>query len=72
MTHFPKFQRIVVNPAVLNGKPIIRGTRITVRCLVEAVALYPDYDELKADYPGITDADIEVALRFAAAGTAPN
>ena len=72
MESSPKFQRIVVNPAVLGGQPIIRGTRITVRCLVEAVALYLDRQELKADYPGISDVDIQEALRFAAASTASN
>ncbi len=61
-----EFTRITINPAVLNGQPIVRGTRITVRCVVEAVAMYPNCDELKADYPALTDADIEEALRFAA------
>ena len=66
MDQKPEFTRITINPAVLNGQPIIRGTRITVRCVVEAVALYPDRTELKAEYPALTDADIEQALRFAA------
>ncbi len=66
MTSHHEFTRITINPAVLNGQPIIRGTRITVRCVVEAAALYPDRAELKADYPALTDTDIEEALRFAA------
>lgn len=66
MTSHNEFRRITINPGVLNGQPIIRGTRITVRCVVEASALYPNRDELKADYPALTDADIEEALRFAA------
>ena len=60
------FTRITSNPAVLNGQPIIRGTRLTVRRVVEAVALYPDRAELMAEYPGLTDADVEEALRYAA------
>ena len=64
------FRRITINPGVLNGQPIIRGTRLTVRRVVEAVALYPDRAELKAEYPGLTDADIEEALRFAAMSVA--
>ena len=64
------FRRITINPGVLNGQPIIRGTRLTVRRVVEAVALYPDRAELKAEYPGLTDADIEEALRFAARSVA--
>ena len=65
-----EFNRITINPAVLNGQPIIRGTRITVRRVVEAAALYADRAELKAEYPGLTDADIEEALRFAASSIA--
>ena len=64
------FRRITINPGVLNGQPIIRGTRLTVRRVVEAVALYPDRAELKAEYPSLTDADIEEALRFAAMSVA--
>ncbi len=64
------FHRITINPEVLNGQPIIRGTRLTVRRVVEAVALYPDRAELKAEYPGLTDADIEEALHFAALSVA--
>ena len=64
------FRRITINPGVLNGQPNIRGTRLTVRRVVEAVALYPDRAELKAEYPGLTDADIEEALRFAAMSVA--
>ena len=65
-----EFTRITINPAVLNGQPIIRGTRISVRCVVEAVAIYPNRDELKANYPALTDADIEEARCFAAVSTA--
>ena len=64
------FHRITINPGVLNGQPIIRGTRLTVRRVVEAVALYPDRAELKAEFPGLTDEDIEEALRFAAMSVA--
>ncbi len=70
MTSHHEFTRITINPAVLNGQPIIRGTRITVRRVVEAAALYPDRAELKAEYPGLTDTDIEQALRFAASSLA--
>lgn len=69
-TEQPRFTRITINPEVLNGAPIIRGTRLTVRRVVEAAALYPDRGEFKAEYPGLTDADIEEALRFAALSVA--
>ena len=45
-----KFDRITTHPDILNGQPCLRGTRLTVRRIVEAVALYPDRAELKAEY----------------------
>jgi len=42
-----KFDRITVNPEMMNRQPCIRGMRLTVKRVVEAVALYPDRAELK-------------------------
>ena len=61
-----KLVRITVNPAIMNGQPCIRGMRFTVRRAVEAAALYPDRNELKAEYPELDDEDIAQALDFAA------
>lgn len=61
-----KLDRITVNPATMNGQPCIRGMRLTVRRVVEAAALYPDRNELKAEYPELEDEDIAQALEFAA------
>ena len=61
-----KLDRITVNPEIMNGQPCLRGIRLTVRCVVEAVALYPDRAELKAEYPELEDEDIRQALEFAA------
>lgn len=60
------FDRITVNPDIMNGQPCIRGTRLTVRRVVQAVALYPDRTDLKAEYPELEDGDIAQALEFAA------
>ena len=61
-----RFDRITTNPEIMNGQPCIRGMRLTVRRVVEAVALYPNRDELKAEYPELDDEDIRQALEFAA------
>jgi len=61
-----KYDRITVNPEIMNGQPCIRGMRITVRRVIEAIALYTDRDELKAEYPELEDEDILQALEFAA------
>ena len=62
----PKFKRITIDPEIVNGQACIRGMRLTVRRVVEAVALYPDRAELKAEYPELEDEDIRQALEFAA------
>ena len=58
--------RITVDPAIMNGQPCIRGMRLTVRRVVEVLAVYPDWDDLKAEYPGLEDDDIKQALEMAA------
>lgn len=61
-----KFERITVNPEIMNGQPCIRNMRLTVRRVVEAVALYTDWDELQREYPELEKDDIRQALQFAA------
>ena len=58
--------RITINPEKMNGQPCIRNLRLTVRRVVEAVALYPDWNELQAEYPELEKEDIRQALAFAA------
>lgn len=61
-----RFNRITINPALVNGQPCIRGMRLTVKRVVEAVALYPDRDELLLEYPELDAEDVRQALDFAA------
>lgn len=61
------FDRITSDPAVLEGQPCIRGQRLTVRRVLEALALYPDRKDLRAEYPELEDEDIRQALAYAAA-----
>ena len=56
MSH-EQHQRIVSNPAIMRGKPTIKGTRITVELVL---------DELIRDYPQLSREDVLAALRFAA------
>ena len=51
----------------MNGPPCVRGMRLTVRRVVEAVALYPNRDDLFRNYPELEPEDIQQALTFAAA-----
>ncbi len=59
--------RITSDPTVMNGQPCIRGMRLTVRRVLEALATYPDRGELSTEYPELEDEDIRQALAYAAA-----
>lgn len=61
-----KLDRITVDPDIMNGQPCIRGMRLTVRRVVQAIAVYPDRNDLKAQYPELQDEDIAQALEYAA------
>lgn len=59
--------RIVADPAVLVGKPVIKGTRIAVELILERLADGWSNDDLLAAYPSLTAADIAAVFAFAAA-----
>ncbi len=61
-----KFDRITCDPAILNGQPTIRGMRLTVRRVIESLVLYPNWDDLRVEYPELDPEDIRQALEFAA------
>jgi uncharacterized protein (DUF433 family) len=61
------FDKIMIDPAVMNGQPCIRGTRLTVKRVLLAMAQYADREELRKDYPQLQDEDIRQALEYAAA-----
>ncbi len=62
-----KFDRITWKPDQMNGQPCIRGMRVTVRRVVEAVALYTNREDLFRNYPELEAEDVRQALAFAAA-----
>lgn len=62
-----ELDRITSNPSIMNGQPCIRGMRLTVRRVLEALAAYPDRRELSSEYPELEDEDIRQALAYAAA-----
>lgn len=60
------FDRIGSHPAVLGGKPIIKGTRISVEMILEWIASGATRDEILAAYPQLNASDVEQALQYAA------
>ena len=58
--------RIISNPDVMMGKPVIAGTRITVELILEKLAAGETIEDILSSYPHITEPDIRAALAFAA------
>jgi uncharacterized protein (DUF433 family) len=61
------YDRITVDPHQMGGQPCVRSMRLTVRRVLEAIATYPDRQELFREYPELQEEDIKQVLEFAAA-----
>ncbi len=59
--------RIIQDPAILVGKPVVKGTRIPVELVLKHLAQNPDLDELFAAYPRLTVEDVKAVLAYAGA-----
>ncbi|MCG3155991.1 MAG: hypothetical protein DKINENOH_02599 [bacterium] len=58
--------RIEINPQIMLGKPVIRGTRITVEIILKKLAQDISVDEILDDYPRLSREDIQAAIAYAA------
>jgi len=58
--------RIEINPKVMMGKPVIRGTRLTVELILRKLSEGANEEELLDAYPRLTREDIQAAIRYAA------
>jgi uncharacterized protein (DUF433 family) len=61
-----KHERIEINPKVMVGKPVIRGTRLTVEHILRRLGAGMTEEQLIEDHPRLTREDIRAALAFAA------
>jgi uncharacterized protein (DUF433 family) len=61
----PYHGRIIEDPAIMAGKPVIKGTRIPVELVLGHLAHNPDLDELFATYPHLTIEDVKAVLAYA-------
>lgn len=57
--------KITINPEICNGKPTIRGSRITVQTILEFLSAGDSHDEILRQYPSLTSEDIKACLTFA-------
>ncbi|MGB2625117.1 MAG: DUF433 domain-containing protein [Candidatus Acidiferrum sp.] len=62
----PDLDRITQDPAVMGGKPCVRGMRVTVGMIVGQIGSGRSIEQILADYPYIEREDILQALRYAA------
>jgi len=60
-------ERIVVDPEILAGKPVIRGTRLAAEFILELLAAGQSESEILANYPGLADEDILACLSYTSA-----
>jgi uncharacterized protein (DUF433 family) len=58
-------ERITINPKVMVGKPIIKGTRLTVEYILGLLSHGTTIDEILEEYPGLMKDDIYACLLFA-------
>jgi uncharacterized protein (DUF433 family) len=59
-------ERIEANPKIMDGKPVIRGTRVPVELVLRKLGAGMSAEKIIADHPRLTDADIRAAQAFAA------
>ncbi len=59
-------ERIEINPVIMFGKPVIKGTRITVEHILRKLAGEMTISEILADHPHLTPDDVYAAAAFAA------
>jgi uncharacterized protein (DUF433 family) len=65
MTDEDLIKRISLDPKVMLGKPVIKGTRLTVEYIIDRLAHGTDSSELLREYEGLTTDDIAACLLFA-------
>jgi len=59
-------ERITLNPGVLAGKPVIRGTRLSVELIVNLLAHGATEQEILSEYVGLQSEDVKACLLYAA------
>ncbi len=65
MTDNQLLERITIDPKVMVGKPVVRGTRLTVEFILNLLAHGATVDEIIAEYDGLSEQDIKACLLFA-------
>ena len=65
MSNLIKMERIVINPKIMHGKPVIKGTRVPVDVILGSLVGGMSYEEVEKEY-GVKRADVIAAIEYAA------
>jgi uncharacterized protein (DUF433 family) len=65
MTDMQLLSRIVLDPKIMTGQPVIKGTRLTVQFILGLLAHGASFEEILAEYKGLAREDIQACLLFA-------
>jgi len=57
-------ERVIINPNICHGKPVIKGTRIPVHQILSSLAAGDSIQDILREYPNLKDEDIKAALAF--------
>ena len=57
-------ERITIDPAICNGRPAVRGTRITVQTILEFLGAGDSIEDILEEYPSLTREDILACLQY--------
>lgn len=60
-------ERIIRDPAICGGEPVIKGTRVTLRTILASLATGDSPEDILRDFPSLTAEDIKAVIAFAAA-----
>lgn len=60
-------ERIIIDPIILAGKPVVKGTRLAVEFIVDLLAQGWSEADILRNYPGLTKDDIQACLHYASA-----
>lgn len=59
-------ERIIIDTRICNGQPMVRGTRITVKTVVEFLAAGDTFEEVLMEFPSLTREDVTACIVYAA------
>lgn len=62
-------ERVVVDPEIMLGKPVIKGTRIPIYLILDLLAVKRTFSQIIDDYPELTEEDIKAAIEYASSVT---